>query len=138
MMKIGRNDETAVIFCNESKHCGFSYVRTPHEVSLLCLISFTFSILNYKTHATFRYLSNCILFRHEDVAKLTNSAKITTAASLRFLQAQPATPTCCNNISSEPKVNHEQGSDPAVCCLVLPKFLYLKACGQMGNLGFKL
>lgn len=138
MMKIGRNEETAVIFCNDSKHCGFSYVRTPHEISLLCLISFMFSILNYKNHAKFRYLSNCILFHHEDVAKLTNSAKITRRASLQLLQAQPATRTCCNNISREPKVNHDHGCDPAACCLVLPKFLYLTACGQMGNLGFKL
>ena len=138
MMKIGRKNEMAVIFCNESKHCGFSYVRTPHEISLLCLISFTFSILNYKNHATFRYLSNCSLFLHATATKITNSAKITRTASLRLLQAQPHMRTCCNNISSEPKINHEQGSDPVACCLVLPKFLYLRTCGQMGNLGFKL
>lgn len=138
MMKIGRKNEMAVIFCNESKHCEADCVRTPYECSLFCLISFVFSILIYKNRVKTRYLTNCILFFHEIAAKLINSAKITRATPLAALHAQPQARLCCNNISGGNKVKSAWRSDAAACCLVLPKFLYLKLCGQMGNQGFKL
>jgi hypothetical protein len=133
VMKIGRSNRAAVIFCNESIHLGKGRRSNILRKSHSHIYPLKLGHLPQEFSRAVSGISNCSLIADQKWRHVGNKSSRRVRILSPPPDPEPTPPACRRNISAQPVVNRVRCGNAGPCCAVLPKFLYLAWCGRRRN-----